>query len=161
MTQPNSRAFRHLMGCFPTGIAVVTTEDATLGAIGLTINSLTSVSLTPPLVLFCLDKKAHVHPVFKRSKIFAFNFLAEDQQLVSQYFANYLRHPKPKNLWDKPQQDCPLLRGTLGWALCRKVKSVAGGDHTIFIGEVIDLKQRKTSKAPLVYCQGQYRTLQE
>ena len=155
----DSASFRHMMGCFATGIAVVTARDAEAGAIGLTINSLTSVSLDPPLVLFCLDKAAHLHPHFRRADVFAINLLAVEQENISRHFASRHYHLKPKNLWDKPQQDCPILRGTLGWILCRKHTLYKGGDHTIFVGEVIDIHKRTGAKEPLLYFHGRYREL--
>ena len=155
----DSASFRQIMGCFATGIAVMTARDPEEGTIGLTVNSLTSVSLAPPLVLFCLDKAASLHPHFCRAEIFAINLLALEQETTSRYFANRHHQAKPKNLWDKPQQDCPILRGTLGWILCRRHAVHEGGDHTILVGEVIDLHKRTTAKEPLLYFHGRYREL--
>jgi flavin reductase (DIM6/NTAB) family NADH-FMN oxidoreductase RutF len=162
----DSAAFRQTMGCFTTGVAVVTAQDAALGAIGLTINSLTSVSLDPPLVLFCLDKSAVLHKPFRRAKHFALNLLSEGQEDVSRHFADRHHHAAPKNMWEKPKEEgawqgCPILRGTLGWVLCRPQAFHKGGDHTIFVGEVIDLHKRAGAKEPLVYFHGRYRDLAE
>ena len=147
------------MGCFTTGVAVVSARDADLGPFGLTINSLTSVSLDPPLVLFCLDKSAFLHAAFRRAELFAINILAEGQENISRHFADRRHHAMPKNMWDRPKQDCPILRGTLGWALARPYASYKGGDHTILVGEVIDLHKRGGTKEPLVYFRGRYRDL--
>lgn len=155
----DSRQFRQMMGCFATGIAVVTTRDNQGGSVGLTINSLTSVSLDPLLVLFCIDKKAHIYPVFKATKLFAFNLLSEDQEGVSRYFADRHHNPKPKNLWDKPQDGCPVLRQTLGWVVCKKVAEYKGGDHQIILGEVTKLKKRTGHRDPLLYFHGRYRRI--
>lgn len=157
----DQRLFRQLMGCFATGVTVATTRDKNGEAAGITINSLTSVSLDPPLVLFCLDKKARVYPLFKRSKHFAVNILSEDQQEISQHFAYHHHHPKPKQMWDKPQLGEPILRHTLGWMVCRTTKIYRGGDHDIFIGEVIKLTKRSGQKNPLLYFHSRYRNLED
>lgn len=157
---PDSRSFRQLMGCFATGITVVTALDPQGKPIGLTVNSLTSVSLNPLLVLFCIDKKAQVYPIFKQSKSFAINMLSENQQDVSQHFADFRHHPKPPKLWDKPQQGCPILRQTLGWMVCRKKAVYKGGDHDIFMGEVTKLYKRSGQKDPLLYFHGRYRRIE-
>lgn len=147
------------MGCFATGIAVVTTYDGEGASVGLTINSLTSVSLDPPLVLFCIDKKAKLYPVLKSAKTFAFNFLSDSQEDVSRYFASHHHHPKPKNIWDKPKGDCPILRQTLGWIACKKFAVYKGGDHQIIVGEVTALHKRAGHRDPLLYFHGRYRHL--
>ena len=155
----DSASFRQIMGCFATGIAVATARNNELGSFGLTINSLTSVSLDPPLLLFCLDKSAHLHDAFRKSDIFAVNLLAQGQEDTSRHFADRHHHAAPKNMWDRPQKNCPILRGTLGWALCRRHALYKGGDHTIFVGEVIDLYKRAGSKEPLLYFHGRYREM--
>ena len=155
----DSRQFRQIMGCFATGVTVVTTRHEDGTGIGLTVNSLTSVSLDPPLVLFCIDKQAQLYPAFKTAKMFAFNFLSEGQESVSRHFADYHHNPKPKNMWDRPQEGCPILRQTLGWIICRKKKVYKGGDHDIFLGEVIKLHKRSGHHDPLLYFHGRYRRI--
>lgn len=147
------------MGSFATGITVVTAYDANGEPAGITINSLTSVSLQPPLILFCLEKKAHVYPVFRRAKYFAVNILSEAQENISRYFADYRHHPKPPLLWDKPQANCPILRGTLGWMVCEKTAAYKGGDHTIFLGKTVKLRKRGGAREPLLYFRGRYRKI--
>jgi flavin reductase (DIM6/NTAB) family NADH-FMN oxidoreductase RutF len=147
------------MGCFATGITVVTVRNEQSESVGLTINSLTSVSLEPPLVLFCLDRKANLYPVFKKASHFAVNILGDDQQDLSQYFAYYRYPAKPKNMWDKPQAGCPLLRKTLGWMICKTTKIHKAGDHDIFIGEVLKLHKRAGQKHPLLYFHSRYRKI--
>jgi flavin reductase (DIM6/NTAB) family NADH-FMN oxidoreductase RutF len=155
----DNTSFRQVMGSFATGIAVITAQNAELGMFGLTVNSLTSVSLDPPLALFCLDKTAQLYKAFRSADLFAINLLAADQENVSRYFADRHHNAKPKNLWDKAAQNCPLLRGTLAWALCRPQAFYKGGDHTIFLGEVIALYKRVGSKEPLLYFHGRYREM--
>jgi flavin reductase (DIM6/NTAB) family NADH-FMN oxidoreductase RutF len=154
----NSTAFRQIMGAFATGVAVVTAHDATLGDVGLTINSLTSVSLDPPLVLFCIDKQAHLHKALRKAKAFGMNFLAKGQQDVSRHFADMRHNPAPKNMWDRKNKAAPLLRDTMGWALLEPRAFYKGGDHTIFLCEVTDLK-KSAQDEPLIYFGGRYRGL--
>ena len=155
----DSAAFRQMMGCFATGVAVVTGCNDELGPFGLTINSLTSVSLDPPLILFCLDKDAALYKHFLCVETFAINFLSHGQEEISRHFASRHHHAKPKSLWDKSQQDCPILRGTLGWMVCRTHAKHKGGDHTIFVGETTSLYKRAGTQEPLIYFHGRYRDL--
>jgi flavin reductase (DIM6/NTAB) family NADH-FMN oxidoreductase RutF len=110
-------------------------------------------------VLFCLDKKAHLYPVFRRAGSFAVNILGAAQENVSRHFANYRLYPEPKNMWDRPQKGCPILRGTLGWTVCQKTAVYKGGDHDIFLAEATGLHVRKGSHNPLLYVHGQYRKI--
>ena len=155
MIDPQS--FRQTMSRFATGITVIATRDGDGKAVGLTVNSFTSVSLDPPLVSFCLDKRAHLFPLFKKADLFSVNILSENQQPVSQHFANFRKNPAPPRLWAKSQDDCPVLSGTLGWMLCRKAAAYKGGDHMIFLGEVIRLSPRLSKANPLIYFDRHYR----
>jgi len=158
---PDSRSFRQLMGCFATGVTVVTTHDPALGPVGITINSLTSVSLEPPLVLFCLEKEAHLYSAFQKSSSFAVNILSEGQEEISRHFADRKHHRTSPVPWDRPRKKCPLLRDTLGWMICRKTNAYKGGDHTIFLGEVVELHKRGGQREPLLYVHGRYRQVKK
>ena len=154
-------SFRQFMSCFATGITVVTVQDKEKNAVGITINSITSVSLEPPLILFCLDKKAKLYPVFRDADMFAVNILSQAQQDISRHFADYKRYPEPKKIWDKPRGGCPILKHTLGWMVCRKTTSYKGGDHMIFLGQVTELKRHSTQLDPLLYFHSRYREIGE
>src|SRR2546429_8658553 len=78
---------RKVMGCFATGVTVITTRDQSGNPYGLTANAVTSLSLTPPLLLICVDRKAETYPYFFDSRIFVLNILAEDQEAISRRFA--------------------------------------------------------------------------
>ncbi len=155
----DQRSFRHWFGGFATGITVVTTHHKDGGPMGITINSLASVSLKPPLMLFCLDRKAHVYPLLKQAKFFAVNILGEDQEDLSRHFADYHHHPQPKNIWAAPQQGCPILKHTLGWMICRRTEIVKGGDHDIIIGKTVALHRRSGNLKPLLYFHGRYHKI--
>jgi flavin reductase (DIM6/NTAB) family NADH-FMN oxidoreductase RutF len=149
------------MGCFATGITVLTTRTRGSDPIGITVNSLTSVSLEPPLILFCLERAAHVYPIFKKSPAFAINILAEEQENISRHFADFRHHPEPKNIWERTQESAPILKHTLGWMICRKTAVYAGGDHDIFLAKVVKLHKRAGSRDPLLYFRGRYRGIGE
>jgi 3-hydroxy-9,10-secoandrosta-1,3,5(10)-triene-9,17-dione monooxygenase reductase component len=153
--------FRHLLGAYTTGVTVITARGRDNELAGVTINSFTSVSLDPPLILFCLEKKARCFPVFKSASHFAVNMLSAGQEQISRAFT-LPHHPglSPRN-FVPDVENCPILRGTLGWLLCRKTAVHPGGDHLIFVGEVLRLNQPRIKQKPLIYFRGQYRALTE
>jgi 3-hydroxy-9,10-secoandrosta-1,3,5(10)-triene-9,17-dione monooxygenase reductase component len=161
MSKPDSRSFRRWFGGFATGVTVVTGKDRAGGNIGITINALTSLSLEPPLVLFCLVRSARVYPVLRRSTYFAVNILSEGQEYLSRHFADPRRHAVLDNIWERDQKDCPILRHTLGWMICRRMAIHKGGDHDIIIGKTVALHRRSGNLKPLLYFRGRYRKIAE
>lgn len=159
MPKIDSHQFRQFMGRFATGVTVMTTSDKRGAGVGVTINSLTSVSLKPPLVLFCLEKKAHSFPAFKNNKYFVVNLLAEHQKKMSRHFATPDQPDLPAKSWSDPVKDCPVLNGTLGWMLCEKTAAYPGGDHTIFLGKVLEIHVARKASKPLIYFLGDYQQL--
>jgi len=159
MLTPDPSLFRQLMSCFATGVTVVTVPSKEDKPVGITINSLTSVSLEPPLALFCLDRQAHVYPFFRNASAFAVNFLGEAQENLSRHFADFRHNPEPENIWEVPQEGCPILRHTLGWMVCRKTEVYDGGDHDIILGKVLTLHKRAGQDDPLLYFHGRYRSI--
>ena len=151
----NSNDFRNSMGCFATGITVVTTKNAE-GNHGVTVNSFASVSLLPPLVSFCIDKNAHSYDHFVEANDFAINILAEDQQDISQIFA----HPTSVN-WENlefEQKQSPIIKDVVTYIECKKEVLHDAGDHTIVIGKVLNLGDINNKK-PLLYYTGNYRKI--
>lgn len=146
--------FRKALGCYPTGVTVVTTRDAGGVARGFTANSFTSVSLSPPLVLVCLAKAAHSHDVFVATERFAINVLAEDQKSVSSLFASKQPDKFQRCAWHDGSTGSPLIDDTVAAFECRTHQCVEAGDHTILIGEVLALQQGPAR--PLGYCRGAY-----
>lgn len=151
--------FRHAMGCFTTGVTVVTTNNSG-GLHGVTINSFASVSLNPFLVLFSLDKKAHIYEHFIDIDKFAINILSEKQINISRNFA----HPSSAN-WNEAEHNIlssgnPVFKDSIAYIDCVKENTYSGGDHTIFIGRVTDLKILSDEK-PLLYSKGRYTALGE
>lgn len=152
----DSKLQRTIMGRFATGVTVVTTGcDGNYS--GLTANAVASLSLNPPLVLVAVEKRAHSHEYLMRDRVYAMNILAADQEHLSQRFAT----PGPKNFADLEftigESGAPILAGTLGYVDCRVKEILPGGDHDIFVGEILAGEARDGK--PLLYFGGKYRAL--
>lgn len=146
-------AFRFALGRFATGVAVVTAQTD-LGVAGITINSFTSVSLKPPIVLWCLDDKANRYPLFAKAARFGISILAADQQSLSNRFA---KSPAPfadPSDWELSDAGVPVMRGALAQLSCRSIEARPLGDHLVIAGEVESLAARKGD--PLAYFDGRY-----
>lgn len=149
------RDYRRALGQFASGVTVVTTRARDGRRMGVTVNSFTSVSLNPPLILWCLSRQAPSLPDFSEATHFAVNVLAANQHHLSRQFSS----PMP----DKFQGvECtegvagvPLLKGVIAHFICRKLKEHDAGDHVIFIGEVEEYKRFEGE--PLVFHSGRYR----
>jgi flavin reductase len=151
-------AQRRIMGHFATGVTVVTTYVN--GEIqGMTANAVTSLSLQPPLVLVAVDKTAAMHAALTTSRNFALNILRDSQENLSRRFA--MRGPKEVTdlTWITAASGSPVLTDTLAWVDCRLVEMLPGGDHDIFIGEILAGDSREG--LPLLYFGGKYRRLAE
>ncbi len=150
----DQRALRNALGTFATGVTVVTTLDADGKPWGFTANSFTSVSLDPPLVLFCLAREAGSLPVFEAASHFAINILADQQADTSMLFASGDREKFDRVGWRAADSGCPLLDDVAAWFDCDVHNVVDGGDHLIFIGRVTNFDSHNV--APLGYCRGAY-----
>ena len=153
----DARALRNALGHYATGVAVITTRTAQGTHTGVTVNSFTSVSLTPPLVLFCLANRANVLAAFEQAGHFAINVLSRDQQALSNRFA------RPSSAsWDDLEHragahGCALLAGALASFECVRHAVYPGGDHLILVGEVLRFEAEAKAE-PLVFYQGSYGT---
>lgn len=152
----DAAAFRGAFGRWATGVAVATCEGPE-GPAGVTVNSLSSVSLDPPMALFCLEEGARTLPMFLAAGHFALNILAEDQRAASNHFAAETAF-RPGDEADRWLSGAPLLAGTLAVADCRLLDTHGGGDHVILLGEVLEVGWREGA-APLLYYGGGYRNL--
>ena len=148
---------RQAMGLFATGVTVITTRDRTGKPYGLTANAVTSLSLVPPLLLICVDKKAETHPHFLDSRLFVLNILAEDQADLSRRFATSGGDKFTGVGFRLGRLATPILEGTLGHVECRIVETHEGGDHVIHLGEVEHAEGRDGQ--PLIFFRGGYRRL--
>jgi flavin reductase (DIM6/NTAB) family NADH-FMN oxidoreductase RutF len=146
--------YKHVLRKFAAGVTVVTTEGADHEPHGLTATAFCAVSLEPPLVLVCIDKKAISYPHFEPAGIFAVNFLGADQEHLSQHFATH-GGEKFKDLeWKRGDIGAPLLAGTIGHVECRIVGAYDAGDHTIYLGQVESATAG--DGAPLLHFHGAY-----
>jgi flavin reductase (DIM6/NTAB) family NADH-FMN oxidoreductase RutF len=151
--------FRRAMGCFATGVTVVTVDYE--GEVhGMTANAFTAVSLEPLLVLVCVDHRARTHAELHSKKRFGVNVLTEDQQAISEYYARPDRtHQHAEReagaRFDRTSHGTPVLHEALAYLECRLATAQDAGDHTIFIAEVEDVVVREGG--PLLYFRGDYR----
>jgi len=150
---------RALMRRFPHGVAVLTV-DAEGERLGLTVASLVSLSLEPPLVGVAVDRQAAMHELLRRAGGFAVSLLADGQEWLAQHFA---RGVPPIAMWHgiasrEGAAGAPLLVGALGWLECRLVSEHETGDHTLFVGEVLSVELGEPAP-PLVHVESGYRTL--
>jgi flavin reductase (DIM6/NTAB) family NADH-FMN oxidoreductase RutF len=153
--------FRRIMGCFATGVGVVTTDnDGRLH--GLTANSITSVSLDPMLLLVCVDKAAHGHAELRRCRSFGISILASDQRDISNLFAK-TGEPELGSLRGVPyrrgESGCPLVDGAIAHFECLPHAELDAGDHTIFVGRVLHGEAGRQDVGPLLYFRGGYREI--
>ncbi len=158
-----SAEFRRALGCFATGVTVITVDYE--GQVqGMTANAFASVSLDPPLVLVCVDHRARTHAHLHAKKRFGVNVLAENQQVVSEYYARAAQdhgHAErdAKARFDRTAHGTPVLNGALAYLECRLDTAQNAGDHTIFIAEVEEVVVRQGD--PLLYYRGEYRTVED
>jgi len=153
------RVLRDALGCFSTGVTIVTARDPSGAPIGLTANSFTSVSLDPPLILFCIAKSSANLNTFAQASGFGVNILHIGQQPASARFAR-ADGERFEGLacYSGPATAVPLLNGSLASFDCRRHAVHDGGDHLIFIGEVRYVAF-EPHRDPLLYFRGKYRRL--
>lgn len=146
--------FREALGRFATGITVMTTLDAQEGPYGVTATSFASLSLDPPLVQWSLRNAAYSLPIFLRSRRFAVNILAADQEDVSRAFSTAGVDRFTKVATEAGLGGVPLIEGAAAWIECDLETTLPGGDHTILIGRV--LRARTFPRPPLLHWRGAY-----
>lgn len=150
--------FRRVMGQFATGVTVVTSRHGSEQH-GMTVNALTSVSLNPPLVLFCADTRTRTYRVVNDSGIFAISILAQDQRPLADLFASRAEVERFRGIPTRTgKTGAPILEGSLGWVDCRVVKKIEAGDHVIFLGHVEEVG-RGEAAPPLLFYRGTYQML--
>jgi hypothetical protein len=152
-----STAFRAACGKFATGITVVTVMGDDGQPYGMTANSFTSVSLDPPLVAVCIDRKATMLPLLEAAKHIGINILSESQRDVSAQFARRGSNRFEATDWNPGELSVPLLPGVLAHFECSVAAIHEGGDHRIVLAEVQRLKYFEGR--PLLYFASRYETL--
>ena len=154
----DARTLRDALGCFATGVTVVTTMNEEGQPVGLTANSFTSVSLDPPLLLVCIAKTASSLSALETAGNFAVNVLHIGQQPISNLFARPGEDRFAQTPWSRGHNDAPLLSGALANFECRRHALHEGGDHVILVGEVVRARF-EPRRDPLLYFRGKYRRL--
>ena len=154
------KEFRRTVGQFVTGVTVIA-ADIEGSTRGMTANAFSSLSLDPPLVLFCLAKKAHLAQVIHMATGFSVNFLTADQQDLSSYFAGMWKEPTPPAFAFEPWEGGPKLGGVGAAMGCAMEAIHEGGDHFIVIGRVLALYRQEPAPPPLVFHSGRYTSLAE
>ncbi len=147
---------RQALGCFGTGVAVITTVDAGGRPVGLTANSFTSVSLDPPLILFCLDRRAGSLAAFEHSHHYAVNILHIGQQDISRRFVQKDIDRFAETPWETWDRGAPIIQDCFASLECERNQILDGGDHRIFIARVKRVRF-DPARDPLLYLQGRYR----
>ena len=153
----NPDDFRAALSRFPSGVTVVTSRASSGKLLGITVSAFCSVSLTPPLVLVCIEKEVASHAAVHDSDAFVVNILRSDHDHISDHFA--LPSPVGFEEFGTTQgiEGIAVLEEALVSLECRLRNAHDGGDHTIFVGEVESVTIRDGS--PLVYFNGGYRDL--
>jgi 3-hydroxy-9,10-secoandrosta-1,3,5(10)-triene-9,17-dione monooxygenase reductase component len=152
----DSREFRSALGCFPTGVCVITTRRPDGKREGLTCNSFSSVSLTPPMILWSLARSAKSAPAFLQAEYFAVNVLSAAQQEISAHFARSAddKFAVIEHLLVEGIGGVPLIEGATARFECRNQFQNYGGDHVVFIGTVERFAH--WDRVPLVFHRGRY-----
>lgn len=148
--------FKSALGRFATGVTVLTTCDGDRPS-GVTVNAFASVSLNPPLVMVCIDKRSHMHDLVQRTGFFAVNVLGAHQQEVSRRFAGQTGdrdHRFALTTFHSGVTGAPVLESSIAHVECRLVAVYPGGDHSIFLGSVESVGA--VPGDPLLYYHSQY-----
>ena len=154
----DGQEFRRTMGLFASGVAVIAAK-LTDGVHAMTANAVSSVSLDPPLVLFCPAKKSQLAACLHEGQKFTINFLRRDQEAVATYFAGAWNESRAPPFRFVPSGDASRLEGSLASLDCELRDMVEGGDHWVVIGAVGALHRGIEPHRPLLFFKGQYQSL--
>ena len=157
-TGSDPRTLRDALGCFATGVTVVTCFDEAGDPVGLTANSFTALSLNPPLLLVCVAKVAASALPLTSAKAFAVNVLQTNQQPASITFSTRGEDRFGQTEWSVGEHQAPVLMESLSVFVCRRHAVHDGGDHFILVGEVVKASF-ELGLDPLLYFRGSYRRL--
>ena len=161
MEDEERRRLRELMGRFATGVSVVAARHGPLLA-GMTANAIASISIDPPILMASIAVKAETHGAIIGSHSFSVSVLADDQQGLADCFAQPTTANKLKRFcdaaWHEAETGSPILEGALAYFDCRLTERYPGGDHTLFLGEIVAAGYREDAEPLLWYASG-YREL--
>ena len=153
------RDFRNALGSFGTGVTVITAANATGERAGLTVNSFSSVSLNPPMVLWSLSMFAPSLRIFQEASHYAVNVLAAGHQDLAMQFAKSLEDKFAGVAWREGRGGAPVLDGVVATFECRNAFRYYGGDHAIFLGAVEQYAH--SGDEPLLFCRGAFGAFQK
>jgi flavin reductase (DIM6/NTAB) family NADH-FMN oxidoreductase RutF len=153
---PDTRQFRDTLSLFATGVAVVATQRGD-EVVAMTANAVSSVSLNPMLVMFCPAKTARFADSLPDMRGFSINFLRDEQQALSTYFAGGWKHAPPPPFRFVPALCAPRLEGSLASVACETHHIVDAGDHWLVLGRVLAVHRGIEPHRPLLFFKGQYR----
>jgi 4-nitrophenol 2-monooxygenase / 4-nitrocatechol 4-monooxygenase, reductase component len=149
--------FRQLLGRFATGVTVLTVATPGGKPLGMTANSLASVSLHPPLISVCIDREAELHDVIVTAPEFVVNVLASPQEALARRFSDKHEDRFDGIGYHLSPEGLVLLDGALAHAICERHGEYPGGDHTIVIGRVVG--GTASDRRPLLFYRGGYAAL--
>jgi flavin reductase (DIM6/NTAB) family NADH-FMN oxidoreductase RutF len=150
----DTRSLREALGSFVSGVTVITCAEDSSRPVGVTVSSFCSLSLEPPMVLWCLARNARSTEAFLAAPFFAANVLAHDQWHVAEKFATRGADKFGAIDWDASNNGVPLLQGCAARFECLRNRVYEGGDHLIVTGLIQEFSV--TEKAPLAYHRGRY-----
>ena len=149
--------FRLVCSRFATGVCVITTTAPESGPHGITVNSFTSLSLDPPLVMAAIGSLSRQLPAFEKSGFFAVNILGETQETLSRHFARRQEGRFQDIPWSPGQTGSPVFADTLGVIECQIVQSFDAGDHRVLVGKALHATVQEGK--PLLYYRSGYAGL--
>jgi 3-hydroxy-9,10-secoandrosta-1,3,5(10)-triene-9,17-dione monooxygenase reductase component len=156
---PDDARFRSVLGHFATGVTIITAVDDG-EPVGMAANSFTSLSLDPPLILFCVAHESSTWPRIERAGTFAVNILGEGHEELSRLFATRGADRFGATPWHTGVSGAPVLEEAIGYVDCRFEAEYPGGDHKIIVGRVLDLDVREGAR-PLLFYRGGYERMHD
>lgn len=158
------KEFRAVMGAFATGVTVITTQGQD-EPYGMTANAFSSLSLDPPLILVCVIGGTQGSEALERNGVFAVNILTAEQEVLSNYFASRDRPRGADAFRGIPHREVvtgsPIIDGVAAFMDCRVADQHPGGDHEIFVGEVLAIGADADAPRPLIFHRGRYGYLRD
>jgi flavin reductase (DIM6/NTAB) family NADH-FMN oxidoreductase RutF len=148
------RALRAALGCFPTGVAIVTARTTDRHPMGITVNSFASVSLDPPLILWCVDRRSRRFETFANAETFTVSILEANHEQLSSQLARPGEHSLDGIPLSATMFGAPALTDALAVFECRREVLYDGGDHAVLLGRVLQFGHR--AGTPLIFFRGRY-----
>ncbi len=164
----DKQAYREVLTRYATGVTVVTTIEETPNGLqpwGTTVNSFTGISLDPPLIMVAIGKERSIHPIIERTKRFAVNILGEDSQDLSDCFAG-APSAQPRSAFCNADYELgaaglPVLEAAIAYLCCDVEQRIEAGDHTMYLGRVIETGCRDETGWPLLYFRRRYLSIEK